>query len=367
MPNNPLTEQELYDYGVLRSLTPSPEIVGRVAPYMPKAYFLVPPHDVDGEVKWRLFDAAYISTGIIDPNRLGTGATGSGTLFLADDGTWKVAGGSGGGGLPVGGTAGQILAKIDNVDYNAEWIDNYALWTSQVKHEVKAGQSISKGQAVYVSSADGTNMVVSKASNTAEMTSSKTMGLLAQSLNTNGKGFVITEGLLSGLNTSSATIGDPVWLGTNGDLIYGIANKPVAPAHMVFLGIVTRVNNNNGEIFVKVQNGFEIEELHDVKITNPTDGQIIKYNGSTNLWENYDVISSFKIDYDYNIVGARDGSNTNFNTTSNYRSGTTRVYLNGQRLTPGIGYDYIEASINQISLFYSPLPSDRLIIEYEIL
>jgi hypothetical protein len=89
MPNNPLTEQELYDYGILRSLTPPREVVGNVPPYFPAGYFLVPPHDVDGPVLWRKFHAGYIQEGIIDPNRLGTGVVGDGNLYLADDGTWK--------------------------------------------------------------------------------------------------------------------------------------------------------------------------------------------------------------------------------------------------------------------------------------
>jgi len=189
-------------------------------------------------------------------------------------------------GLPVGGTAGQILSKINATDYNAEWIDNIAQYTSQLKHEVKAGVALTKGQAVYVSSADGTNMVVSKASNVSESTSSKTLGLIAQNLALNGKGFVITEGLLTGLNTSSATIGDAVWLGTDGNLIYGLANKPYAPAHLVFIGIVTRVNNNNGEIFVKVQNGFELKEIHDVQIISPANNQGIVYDFTSALWKN---------------------------------------------------------------------------------
>jgi len=189
-------------------------------------------------------------------------------------------------GIPEGGTTGQILAKIDGTDYNAEWIDNFANWTSQLKHEVKAGVPLIKGQAVYVSSADGTNMIVSKASNASEMTSSKTIGLIAQSLSTNGKGFVITEGLLAGLNTSTAIAGDPVWLGTDGNLIFGYLNKPHAPQHLVFIGIVTRSNNNNGEIFVKVQNGFELEELHNVAITSPANKNTILFNSTTSLWEN---------------------------------------------------------------------------------
>lgn len=167
-----------------------------------------------------------------------------------------------------------------------------SLPTSVVSHEVKLGSTMTKGTPVYVSSADGTNMIVSPASNTSEATSSKTMGLLMSGGNTNAKVQVITEGLLAGLNTSTATIGDAVWLGSTGTLVYGLANKPVAPLHMVFIGIVTRVNSNNGEIFVKVQNGFEIDELHNVATgqskTTPIDADAVLLYDSADangLWK----------------------------------------------------------------------------------
>ena len=189
-----------------------------------------------------------------------------------------------GAGVITGGTAGQLLAKIDSTNYNTEWIDNY---TSQVKHLVKAGSSMVKGQAVYVSSADGTNMIVSLASNASESTSSKTMGLIAQDLANNGQGYVVTEGILAGLDTSTAgSAGDPVWLGASGDLIYGLVNKPVAPAHLVFIGVVTRKQSSNGEIFVKVQNGFEVSELHNVLISGVSNGQALVYDSATSLWKN---------------------------------------------------------------------------------
>lgn len=158
--------------------------------------------------------------------------------------------------------------------------------TSKVQHQVKAGVAINKGQAVYVTGADGTNMIVGLASNATEATSSKTMGLLNATVSANGFADVITEGLLAGLDTSTAVAGNPVWLGTGGNLIYGLANKPYAPSHLVFIGIVTRVNANNGEIFVKVQNGFELDELHDVdlKTTTPINGHLLGFNGT--LWVN---------------------------------------------------------------------------------
>jgi len=164
-------------------------------------------------------------------------------------------------------------------------------YTSQVKHYVKnsSGSTINIGTPVYVSGAAGTNILITAASNIAESSSSKTLGLLAQTLANNTEGFVVAEGLLTGLDTSSANAGDPVWLGPNGTLIYGLANKPSAPNHLVFIGIVTRSQSNNGEIFVKVQNGFELKELHDVSVQSPANQDALVYDSTLNLWKNYDL------------------------------------------------------------------------------
>jgi len=183
-------------------------------------------------------------------------------------------------------------------------------YVSTVKHLVKSDYNgtINKGQAVYVTGStgnDGTNMLVNRASNGIEMTSSKTMGLLETSLAKNGIGYVITEGLLAGLNTNGANPGDPVWLGVDGNLIYGLANKPVAPAHLVFIGIVTRKNQNNGEIFVKVQNGFEIEEIHNVVLTDKQSGDMLKWNGGS--WINFRGASGSFVSSDSKTVTVVNG------------------------------------------------------------
>jgi hypothetical protein len=159
---------------------------------------------------------------------------------------------------------------------------------SIVQHEVKAGVALTKGMAVYETGSTGTagtNIIVGKASNVAESTSSKVMGLITSTVAQNEFAFVITEGLLAGLDTSAATAGDPVWLGVDGALIYGLANKPYAPAHLVYIGVVTRAQQNNGEIFVQPQNGFELHELHNVSAQSPANGDIIVYNTANSLWE----------------------------------------------------------------------------------
>lgn len=111
-----------------------------------------------------------------------------------------------------------------------------------------------------------------------------------------------------------------------------------------------------------------LNELNDVTIPSPSNGQLLRFNSATGQWENWSPsFNAFKIDYDYNISGIKNGVNTNFNTSSNFVTGTTRVFLNGQRLTRGVGYDYVEAGVSQVSLVYTPVPSDQLIIEYQII
>ncbi len=224
------------------------------------------------------------------------------------------------GGLPTGGTAGQILAKIDATDYNAHWIDNYA---TQTKNEVKLGQTLTKGTPVYVSSANGTNMIVSAASNASEATSSKTLGLLETGGATNDLVKCVTFGLLAGLDTSTATAGDPVWLGVNGALIFGLANKPYAPAHLVYIGVVTRVQQNNGEIFVNVQNGFELKEIHDVSAQSPTNNDGLFFETSTGLWKNKSIAT---------VLGYTPQAQLN-GTGFVKASGTTISYDNSTYLT----------------------------------
>jgi hypothetical protein len=221
--------------------------------------------------------------------------------------------------LPSGGSTGQILAKSSNTDYAVEWIENYADYTETVKLKVKndGTRALYKGQPVYVTGADGTNILVGRSSNVTEGGSSKTIGILAENLATNGQGFVVKEGKLGTLDTSTAgAVGDPVWLGVDGALIYGLANKPYAPAHLVYLGVVTKKNGSTGEIFVQVQNGFELQELHNVGIgygnSTPQDS-VLRYDSTLSLWK----------DTKENIITAKNAEGSTV-------AAHTPVYINSQ-------------------------------------
>lgn len=144
--------------------------------------------------------------------------------------------------------------------------------------------TITKGQAVYQFGAQGDRPTVKLAYNTSDATSAKTLGFAAENIAAGQTGFVISHGIIDGLNTSAYSIGDTLYLGDTAGSITNV--KPQAPNHMVYLGAVARVNSGSGMIYVKVQNGYELDEIHDVKITSIANGQILQYNGTGGYWQN---------------------------------------------------------------------------------
>lgn len=164
-------------------------------------------------------------------------------------------------------------------------IDSAVILTTQQKQiayvKNQSGVTMYKGQAVYSAGSTGNNKLVELASSNTEQTSSKTFGVIESDSIPNGEhGYVITFGLLSGFNTNPLNEGSSVYLSsTPGQLT---TSKPVAPLHLVTIGICIRQNQNNGSIFVKIQNGFELNEIHDVLITSPVDKASLYYSGG--LW-----------------------------------------------------------------------------------
>lgn len=150
----------------------------------------------------------------------------------------------------------------------------------------QTGSPITKGSVVYISGASGDNPTITLADADTEATSSKTLGLVDSTIANGAIGYVVEAGLITGLNTSTATAGQSVWLSsTAGQFVYGA--PPAKPAHSVYLGVVIRAQLNNGAILVKVQNGYELNELHDVNIDGtPADNEVLAYNLATNQWIN---------------------------------------------------------------------------------
>ncbi len=172
--------------------------------------------------------------------------------------------------------------RIGNLERNEP-----ALVATTIKQLVnnRTGFTLTKGQAVYINGAQGNRVTVTLAKADAEPTSSKTFGIVQADIPNNQSGYILTEGSITGIDTTLFTEGQAAWLSP--DFSGGwTPTKPSAPNHLVLIGFVERVHAVNGSMFVKIQNGFELDEIHNVKITSPTDGQFLKYQASTGLWIN---------------------------------------------------------------------------------
>ena len=104
---------------------------------------------------------------------------------------------------------------------------------------------------------------------------------------------IICQGVLDGLNLGAYTDGDSIYLGATAGSI--TATKPYAPNHLVYVGTVERANAGNGQLYVRIQNGYEMDELHNVSAQSPTNGQILIYNQTTSLWEKANITAGSNI------------------------------------------------------------------------
>ena len=275
---------------------------------------------------------------------------------------------------PAGGTGnvtinasggGDMYKSVYDID-NDGVVD--ASETTQIIVRNSTGSTLAKGAVVYLSGATGNrpNAVLSKAD--AEPTSSKTIGIVIANIANNSDGYVAVNGTLHDLDTSAFADGAAVWLSPT--VAGGLTTTvPSEPNHSVFIGYIARSHPTQGRLVILIKNGYELNELHDVYVPSPSNGDLLQWDSTNAYWKNVSpssVGSLFKIDYDVNISGIKNGSNTNFTTSSNFVSTTTRVFWNGLRLTRGASYDYTESGANQITLAVAPVATDLLIIEYQI-
>jgi len=149
----------------------------------------------------------------------------------------------------------------------------------------QTGSTLAAGTIVYINGATGNRPTVTPAQANNDANSAQTFGFVKTSIANNGFGFVIVRGELENINTSALTEGVQLYLSPTTAGTW-TTTKPSAPQHLVYVGIVVRAHPTQGVILVAVQNGYEISELHDVKITGPTNGQVLKYDSTQSLWVN---------------------------------------------------------------------------------
>lgn len=165
---------------------------------------------------------------------------------------------------------------------------------ARIVNKVTPNTTLTKAayQAVRVSGATGGRLSVQLAQANTDSNSADTIGLVTESIATNQEGFIIVVGQLSDINTTGSLQGE-TW--ADGDVLYlspttagRITNiKPTgATGHIVVIGYVEYAHATQGSIYVKVMNGWELDELHNVNISSPTNNQVLRYNSTSQLWEN---------------------------------------------------------------------------------
>jgi hypothetical protein len=181
--------------------------------------------------------------------------TGDTTQYIAGDGSLVA--------FPVAGQSGTLVRQVRN----------------------ETGATLTKGTVVYISGATGNKPTVSKAIATGDSTSAQTFGLVQADISNNSNGYVVCVGDIAGLNTSAFAEGVQLYLSATTAGTY-TSTKQYAPNHLVYVGVVTRSHPTQGEIEVKIQNGYELDELHDVAAQTPSNNDGLFYESSTNLWKN---------------------------------------------------------------------------------
>ena len=162
---------------------------------------------------------------------------------------------------------GQAVATSSDVTFNTVTADVIGNINGATEFTAQAGEALTKGDAVYISGISGNTPIVSKAD--ADVTSKMpSFGLAKADANLNASVVVITFGTLSGLNTSSFSAGDILFISTTaGGLTataptgessllqnIGIVQRSHASAGSIKVGGAGRTNAtpnlNNGKIFL---------------------------------------------------------------------------------------------------------------------
>jgi hypothetical protein len=217
--------------------------------------------------------------------------------------------------IPVGGQAGTLVREVKNM----------------------TGSTLTKGTIVYISGANGNKILVSKAQASSESLSSRTFGLLQSDILNNGVGNCVIVGDLNGLDTSSFTEGAQLYLSPTTAGAY-TTTKPSAPDHLVYIGKITRSHPTQGQIEVQIQNGYELQELHNVAINGITNNQLLSYESSTSLWKNKSVTTAdiadstnkrYVTDANLTTIGNQSGTNTGDETDATIKSKLGITTLSG--------------------------------------
>jgi len=155
-------------------------------------------------------------------------------------------------------------------------------------------------QVVKIAGATGQKLSFDLAQGNNDVNSAETLGVVLENINNNQEGFLMILGQIIDINTTGSLQGE-TW--NDGDQLYlspttpGALTKvkPVAPDHTVAIAYVEYAHVNHGKLFVKIQNGYELGELHDVYAPSPSNNQVLTWVNANNRYEIKSIPTSITI------------------------------------------------------------------------
>jgi len=195
-------------------------------------------------------------------------------------------------------------------------------------------------KVMKVITAQGQRLAVDYALADSDSNSADTIGVVFENINKNQSGKLTVIGEITGINTTGSLQGE-TW--ADGDALFLSATtpgaitkvKPTAPNHGVRLGYVVYAHANQGKIYVKIDNGYEINELHDCYLPTPTNNDGIFWSSGTTRYENKSIVTvlgytpaplySFELYADTSNVNPADGSVYYSGALNNFAPETTNT------------------------------------------
>ena len=226
----------------------------------------------------------------------------------------------------------QTLLKGGNVS-----LKNGVDLVARIVNKVVPNTTLTKAnyQVVRVSGASGQRLAVDLAQANNDNNSADTLGVVIETIATNQEGFIMTVGQIENINTTGSLQGE-TW--ADGDVLYlspttagKITNvKPNASnGHIVVIGYVEYAHAIHGAIYIKIMNGWELDELHNVYISSVADKQLLSYDSATSLWKNKSVTTAeiadstnkrYVTDANLTTISNQSGTNTGDETTATIKT-----------------------------------------------
>lgn len=203
-------------------------------------------------------------------------------------------------------------------------------------------QTINKGKLVRIVGGVGANPLIRTASWEDDDNSANTLGMVMQTVAPNGFTYALLSGIIQGINLPSSTYtsGDSIYLSSSGDYTNV---KPTSPKHTVRIGEVIRAQTNTGVAYIRVINGFELDELHDTAVRTSSLGDLMVYDASSSLWRNTKSLSG-----SYTVTGTLSASVITANAITGsgiFFSASNPTHWSGSAPTT------ISAAINRLAAF----------------